>query len=175
MKQKIAIGVSLLFPGLGQIVLGRAINGLFLLAVYGFFVLLGVFRVIACETPSVFDDRLFCLALGAAGTAWVCSLIETLQFGLERKALGTEADRDAHIRKGVVSYLKGEFGRAAEEYRKALALDRNDTDARFHLAMALKAQGSHRRARRTLKQCLALDPDTKWYADIHDELENLRS
>lgn len=171
MKRKLAIFFSVLFPGVGQIILGRYVNGFFLFAVYTFFLLLGISRFLVSDT--FLGDRALCLAVGAAAAAWACALIETLQVGVGRKSKGTKADRDQHLRSGIVCYLKGEFGRAAEEFEAALALDRNDQDARFHLAMALKAQGSHRKARRALKQCLALDPNTKWYPEICDELENL--
>lgn len=175
MKQKLAIVLTVLFPGTGQALLGRPVNGLMLFTVFALSLLLAGARLVAFETPSVFEDRLLCLAIGAGGAAWVCALVETLQLARQGKRLRTQADRDRHIRNGMVLYLKGEFGQAREAFERALALDGADGDARFHLAMALKAQGLRRQAVRVLRRCLALDPDSKWRFEISEELEKLSS
>ena len=175
MKRTLAIILSLILPGLGEIILERPVNGLFLFASYTFFVLLGVFRFFTIETTSILEDRMLCLAIGAASASWMCALVETCQLAFDRRGERTKAARDKHIRDGMIFHLKGEFGQAADEFRKALALDRQDVDARFHLAMALKAQGLHREAKQALKKCLALDAESKWYSEICDEMESLSS
>ena len=175
MKRKLAIILSLIVPGIGEIILERPVNGLFLFASYTFFVLLGVFRFFTIETASILEDRILCLAIGAAGASWGCALVETCQLAFGRRGERTKAARDERIRDGMIFHLKGEFGQAAGEFRSALALDRRDVDARFHLAMALKAQGLRREAKRALKKCLALDAESKWYSEICEELENLSS
>ncbi|NOZ21930.1 MAG: tetratricopeptide repeat protein [Planctomycetes bacterium] len=175
MKEKLAVLAAVFVPGLGQIILGRPVNGLFVLASCCFFGLLAVFRLLVGEATFIGDDRWLLLALGAGGAAWAIGLIETIQIGFRGKSRRTQNERDQHIRNGMTSYLKGEFGRAEAELEQALKLDPTDGDARFHLAMVQKAQGRHADAKRTLKKCLALDENTKWYPEIAEELEQLSS
>ncbi|MEW6358402.1 MAG: tetratricopeptide repeat protein [Planctomycetota bacterium] len=174
-KEKLAILAALVVPGLGQIILGRPVNGLFVLASCSFFTLLAVFRLLVGKAAYVCDDRWLILAIAAGGVAWAMGLIETIRLGFRGRTRRTQAERDRHIRSGMTSYLKGEFGQAEAEFEAALKLDPNDGDARFHLAMVQKAQGRHADARRTLKKCLALDENTKWHPEIAEELKQLSS
>jgi len=172
-KEKLAVIATVFVPGSGQIILGRPVNGLFVLTSCCFFALLAAFRLLVGEAAFIWDDRWLVLALGAGGAAWAIGLIETIQLGFRGRARRTQDERDQHLRRGMTSYLKGEFGLAEGEFEAALKLDPSDGDARFHLGMVQKAQGRHADARRTLKKCLAIDENTKWYAEIAEELEQL--
>jgi mono/diheme cytochrome c family protein len=56
-----------------------------------------------------------------------------------RKALALDPDYAlAHDGLGVVLYAQGRLGEATDHYRRAVKLDPNNTDARAHLAIALR-------------------------------------
>ena len=87
-------------------------------------------------------------------------------------------DKEAHRRRveelflqGQQQYLRGEHRTALDSFRQGVRLAPEDPDMRFYLALAYKALGELRRARRTLRQCRNLDDaDRKW----HWEIEQLR-
>ena len=63
-----------------------------------------------------------------------------------------------HIKQGTDLYRRGMFDLAADEFRKALALNGNYADIRNHLGIALNATGDYAHAIEEFEQALRINP-----------------
>ena len=71
---------------------------------------------------------------------------------------------------GFAYWNKGEYYRAIEEYKKAIELKPDYTDALYNLALAYKTQKKFREAEKLLRKIITLKPTS---IAARRELENL--
>ena len=114
------------------------------------------------DTGGTFTD---CLAVDADGRERRVKVLSSAALrGRVVEALGERRLRIAAAWDGPDQLVRG-FG-----FR---LLDRDDVDAHYYLAMACRAGGDRRRARRVLRQCRELDEQNKWAAETDRALRAL--
>ena len=69
----------------------------------------------------------------------------------EAKSLGVDSS-DLHLQRGLIRLIKNQSAAAIEDFTRALRRDRDSTEARLALAMALTSSGDYHAGRRELEQ-----------------------
>ena len=164
-----ALFLSLLFPGLGHVVLRRYFRGFFwsfLFASFleGFlwtlFVRPGVF---ASWTVGVFIAMIF--AYAGAQVFLLFDLSQLHEIPAER--------RKALFREILIAFLKNDLKKAREILDQILSTNADDFDAHFHLGHLLLLEGNIPGARREFSRCEELDDSGKWTWLISQELKHI--
>jgi len=165
-----ALILSLLFPGLGFVVLRREVRG-FLWSL-AFAVSLEAFLVALIVRPGCFASwavasfvLMLCIYLGAQ--LFLFSHLGYL------KAVPPEK-RDSIFREVLLALLRDDLEKAQENLEKILSLNVDDPDAHFHMGYLLSLKGDIPGARREFLRCLELDDSGKWCWEIERELERLK-
>jgi len=70
--------------------------------------------------------------------------------------------RSEHLRRGILSFLKGEHAAAEQELLANLRLEPGDPESLFRLAVLCRLKGDLGRARRYLRALKRTDTDEKW-------------
>lgn len=172
MTRKAAAWFSVLIPGLGQMLMGRPIRGSLFLLGAGLCVDVSAIAWFRLAAVPPTRSALTFGPLVLAALLWLYGIVDA--FILARpEAAQVARRRDQHYRQGLLCFLVDDLEEAEAQFRQAIRLDRDDVDARFHLALTLKARGDLRKARRVLLQCRELDEEKKWRSEIGRELESL--
>ena len=122
------------------------------------------------------------LALGPGSSEALAGLCETYVNSDEKdKALelidhvrDQTADKvDLYNRVGIVYRKKGDYDRAIESYRRAIAIDPENEVLRFNVAKAYLVQGDREKATEALKRSLRIKPDFADAAKLLKEIEGV--
>ena len=177
-RDAIAIVLSMLLPGIGHIVAGKAWKGVLLFFLFGFALDGWIYSQAATVLPpehtalSIPTIRGGALALGAV--LWAYAVGDTLALALRRRRIAAKADAaDGHIRNALVAYLRDDHQAALNDLRAAQRINDRDPDAFFHLGVNYAALGQRRKARKAFRQCIRYDHGGKWDAQAHGQLHAL--
>ncbi len=174
----VPIAISAILPGLGHIAAGRTATGLLLFFLFGFAVdgyfysqALGVLPAgVAPASPELVRT----VSLAGAAVLWLLAVADSTRIALRRRRLESRAhEATAHIRDGLVAYLRNDLRAAARALHAALRINDRDPDALYHLGVVYAAAGHRRKARRALQRCIQFDGRGKWDAEAHDHLRAL--
>ena len=172
MKRKAGVIFSIFVPGLGQLLLGRPIRGaLFLLGV-GLCFDAALFARFRIEMLPHVRTALTWGPLAIGALVWLYAIADAIRLA-RPDAREVAERRERHFRQGLIHFLRDELAQAEAEFTHAIELDSDDVDARFHLALTLKARNELKRARRAFRQCRELDEDRKWSREIEQELREI--
>ncbi len=166
----LSVVLSLLFPGLGFVILKRPVRGFFWSLAFA--LSLEVFLVLLLVRPGYFASwtvasfvLMVCIYLGAQLLLFF-RLIHLKELSAEK--------RDSIFREVLSAFLRGDLEKARENLEKILSVNSDDLDARFHMGYLLSLKGNLRAARREFLRCLELDDSGKWRWEIERELERLK-
>lgn len=81
-----------------------------------------------------------------------------------------KTDAEKMVELGKFYYLNQKYDQAVEEYRKAVALDPKNLDARYNLGVALETINDLEGAREAFEKLLELDPNYKGAQEHYDRL-----
>jgi tetratricopeptide (TPR) repeat protein len=159
-----AFTLSVVFPGLGQVLLGRYLKGI--LIFFSIIILLDLSLVIL---PIIL---LFPLGL-PSGT--LCSMFYALCFLIYlynlwdisnivylryRKRL--QEKKKTILKQSIIYYLQNDLNSAKSELRKALKLDKDDVDTLYYLSRIERASGRTSKEKAILTKLSNLDLENKW-------------
>ena len=98
-------------------------------------------------------------------TFYLCFIFNEKRHRRRVEILFTEGQQD---------YLRGDHEAALAAFRQSVRLEPEDPDVRFYLALAYRALGHTRRARRTLRKCLDIDTKRKWTWEVENILKAMK-
>jgi tetratricopeptide (TPR) repeat protein len=81
------------------------------------------------------------------------------QWDAERQRMAAENDVSAHYGLGAVYYERGDYVKAGEAYKKAIAIDPNFAKAHYNLGNVYDKQGDYAEAIEAYKKTIAIDPN----------------
>ena len=171
---RLAALLSLILPGLGHIVAGRAVTGFLLVLVFTAGAAGAVFRGVVLGNVPPLRDAGFLLPLMVAGAAWLVAQGGLVRGLLRPRSAAVLEKRDAHYREGMIAFARNNLDDAEANFRASLRLDPFDVDSMFQLATVLKHRPAGAgAARRWFKRCRRRDAEGKWAWEISRELSEL--
>lgn len=174
----VPIAISAVVPGLGHLAAGRTARGLMVFFLFGFAVD-GYFysralRILPASVAPVSPGVVETLAVVGGAVVWLYAVGDTTALALRRRRLASRAgEATAHIREGLIAYLRNDLTAAAHGFHAALRINHRDPDALYHLGVVYAAAGHRRKARRALERCIRFDHEGKWDTEAHDRLRAL--
>ncbi len=168
-----AIVINLLLPGLGHIMLHRRVRGFSILVGYGVFAdLLAI--AIAASPWNLGGGAWIFLALAASGTLgfWVYGLVDVTRIYVPATE-GAREERDAHLRCGLIAYIRNDLKTAREEFERVLAIEPRDLEARLQLCVIDRREGRLGEAKKSLLALRRMDRAQKLRWEILRELAAL--
>jgi hypothetical protein len=162
MAKNLKIGPLLLsvVAGMGHLWEGRDLKGL------------GLFALFAAGLAGVLEGFVLWAGPGKTEITVIAGLIVVgvwgysffdiikLTYGPWREKI--RLTRDEHLRRGILSFLKGEHQIAEQELLANLRLEPGDPESLFRLAVLSRMRGELGRARRYLRAVKRTDVDEKW-------------
>ena len=176
----IPVLVSAVLPGVGHITAGRPLRGLLLFLLFGFavdgYLYSQALRILPAEHAAASPAVVRAVALACGAALWLFAVVDTAAIGRRRRRIESRAgEATAHIREGLIAYLRDDFKAAARALHKALRINDHDPDALYHLGVVYAAAGHHRKARRALRRCIRFDDEGKWDNEAYDHLRALEA
>ncbi|MFW6162986.1 MAG: tetratricopeptide repeat protein [Planctomycetota bacterium] len=174
----VPVAVSAVMPGLGHLAAGRVARGLLVFflfgcAVDGYFYSRAL-RILPAAVAPVAPGTVQTLAIMGGALVWLYAVGDTTALALRRRRLESRADEaTAHVREGLIAYLRDDLTAAAHAFHAALRIDNRDPDALYHLGVVYAAAGHRRKARRAFERCIRFDDQGKWDTEAHDRLHAL--
>jgi len=172
MKHRLDFIFSIILPGLGQMLLGRVARGAMLLITFGVCVDVGLFAQFYLHALPAARRALTLGPYALAALVWLYGIVDAVRLTLP-DVEDVRRRRDEHFRRGLLHFLKDELGEAEAEFGRAIQLDPDDVDARYHLALTLKAADDPKRARRAFRRCREADEHNKWARETEQRLREL--
>jgi tetratricopeptide (TPR) repeat protein len=174
----VPIAVSVVLPGLGQVVAGRTLRGLALFFLFGCaadgYFYSQALRILPPEVAPVAPGLVRTLSLVGGGLVWLVAFADVVRLASRNRRIRSRAaEATAHIRKGLIAYLRHDLPAATRAFLAALRIDDRDPDALYHLGVAYAAAGQRRKARRALRRCVRFDADGKWDIEAQAHLHAL--
>jgi len=172
MKRILTLLLSLVLPGIGQILCGWIAVGLtfFLCEV----VLVNAFIIMTFhleEEPTSWQLRVLVACFAAI---WLGCQAHLAWLLFARDTRKRHEQKELAFREGLRYYVRDELNDAVRQFQRVLRLDRFDCDARFYLGVCCSRAGRYCRAIRHLRKCSELDDDRKWALDVQEELRKAR-
>ncbi len=146
--------------GMGHLWEGKDLKGLGLFALFAAG-LAGVLEgLVLWAGPGKFEISI--VAGIVVVCVWVYSIVDVLKltYGPWREKI--RLTRSEHLRRGILSFLKGEHQIAEQEFLANLRLEPGDPESLFRLAVLSRMRGEIGRARRYLRALKRTDVDEKW-------------
>ncbi len=146
--------------GMGHLWEGKDLKGLALFALFAAG-LAGVLEGLVLWAGPGKTEITVVAAIVVAGV-WGYSFFDIvrLTYGPWREKI--RLTRNEHLRRGILSFLKGEHAAAEQELLANLRLEPGDPESLFRLAVLCRMRGELGRARRYLRALKRMDADEKW-------------
>jgi len=154
----ISILLTLIFPGGGQILFRREIQGLMLAVLFYTFLTLSIL-----VRSNVLWLPVSATTLGlSAAIIWLFAQFDVSRMVFRRKSAHWQSHRDAAFTRGFNALLKKNFEEAEISMRETLQTDPADADAWHYLKFIYEKQGRIRAAQKADRQCRYFDVKGKW-------------
>lgn len=157
-------------PGLTQIYLGRYFRGMIFF--FSFVLLLDMgLVIIPCVLFAYPDNPVSRGFYMGAVMIWGYHVWDVMRilWWRERKVIQDKKKELFH--QMLICYLQDKLTEAVMVLKEILRLDRDDSDAFFHLGVIAKVQGKKYRAKYLFQKSLSLDPAEKWRWAIQEEVQ----
>ena len=152
-------------PGAGHLLAGYSLRGLLIFVYFGLMVD-GIFVGLYGPTVGPSSDYLVITSASFAFILWLYGLSDIWKRSYGRYRESVQAEKDKHLRAGLVHHLSGKYEKAVGEFSYVLRLDDEDVDALYHLGLANKFIGNRHEAIQAFKKCRSCDKASKWEAEI---------
>ena len=159
--------ISIPFPGIGHILLGRFFLGIFIALGYGIS-LEAIF--LSFIWPAFVAQWVYFGLLALC--IWLYAILDILR--LMRMSSLWQKEGENLYRCALKKYLQGDYGECLRELRRLLRLKFRDIEARLLMAEVYRQTGKISRAKRALKKTKRLDERGKWRWEIEEGLSRLK-
>jgi len=166
--RRLPLVISIPFPGVGHILLGRFFLGIFVALCFG--ISLGAV-FLSFIWPVIFSEKL-CFGL-VAFLIWLYAILDNLC--IMRKEMLWQKEGEDLYRCALEKYLQGEYEESLRHLRRLLRLNSSDLEARLLTAEIYRQMGRIPRAKRALKKIRRLDEQDKWRWEVEESLSRLKA
>jgi tetratricopeptide (TPR) repeat protein len=166
--RRLPLLISIPFPGVGHILLGRLFLGIFTLFCFG--ISLGAL-ILSFIWPPVFSERLY-FSLGTL-CIWLFAILDN--WFLMRKEIVWQREGENLYRCALEKYLQGQYEDSLNALQRLLRLKPDDLEALLLKAEMYWQKGEISRAKRVLKAVRRLDERGKWRWEVEEGLSRLKA
>jgi len=161
-----ALVLSIILPGLGQVLTGRHRRGVVLFFAYLVFLDLA-FIILPCLWGEMLLARILSKGLFiSALIIWCYNIIDILRIIWWRERRSLREKKKALFGEVINLYLQNNLMQARTKANEILRIDRDDPDAFFYLGLMAKKETKDNLAQKYWTQSLVLDETEKWRWEI---------
>lgn len=152
--------LSILFPGLGQVLLSRYLKGV--LIFFSTIILLDLsFIIFPFILPNTHYQLNNILKISAV-LIYLYNLGDIFNIVYYRHRAFLREKKELLIKQGLTYYLQNDIDSAHKEFIKAYKLDKDDIDTIYYLSKAKKLLGKTIQEKRLLRKLVKFDFNYKW-------------
>jgi tetratricopeptide (TPR) repeat protein len=157
----IAFIISILLPGLGQVLLSRYWKGL--IVFFSIIILLDMSLVILpCLLGWQDSNQIRILLVSLALIIYLYNLWDIFNIIYWKQRSYLQEKKNALLKQGIIYYLQNDLDNAKNEFMKALKIDDGNIDTLYYLSKTEEARGKASQARKISNQLSNLDFKNKW-------------
>ena len=172
MRALAALVLTILFPGVGHLVLRRYLRGAVLALLFA--VSAQVLLVEALVWRGMLGEPVAMLLLAVLAGVWLYGLVDVILRLRRTSAAGFQERKDDLLKQAQVAWLKDDNAISERILRQILALDDRDVEAWVVLGEVLKSSGRADEARTCFRTALNLDGSGRWHWSLLYELGAVR-